>query len=175
MARAKQLLDRLLDSGHLSWIIHLHDDLVDRRGAEQAHLASLERDQDRVILITTDPAAFTDEGADHRKWHVANADQLTDGRCSIWKQIGHDCLTEDRDIAGVGVVLIRKERAAGDLPILQLLIGRRDGADARGPVLRAGDDLGVPPYDWTDRIHAVQRANTVRIGSLEGGGAASAG
>ena len=34
---------------------HLDHDLVDRRGAEQAHLTRLERDHEGVVLVATGP------------------------------------------------------------------------------------------------------------------------
>jgi hypothetical protein len=55
---AKELLDLLLDTVHLTGIADLQDDLVDRAHPEQSDLAGLKRNQHHVILVAPNLLPF---------------------------------------------------------------------------------------------------------------------
>src|SRR5207253_967205 len=121
------------------------------------YLASLEGDQHGVVLIAarTGGGALGGQHAHHRKRHIADTDDLTNRRLSVWKEIGGDRVAEDRHVVGVGVVLGREGGALGYGPAFDREIGRRDCLDPRGPVLGTGDNLRVAGDNRADSGQAL--------------------
>ena len=90
---------------HRDRVVDLKHDLAHGPGAEQPHLSGLERQEDDVVLIAAEAAAFGSQHADDAERHIADADDLSDGRSAIWKEVVSDGLSEHDDVVGRGVVL----------------------------------------------------------------------